>query len=191
MTIKIHHDPSPESPREWNNLGTLVCSHRKYDLSDVPFPQAGEYGSLLADFKAYLKSQSLTIDDVIYTPVYMYDHSGIILSSTPFSCKWDSGQVGFNYITKQQVRTEYSVKRISPKLNQIVINSLNAELAVYSDYVEGNCYGFVITDSDDNHTDSCWGFYGALDKVKQQMREHIDSGLWEQLNSIDYSDIIY
>lgn len=157
MTIKIHHDPSPEAPREWDNLGTLVCSHRKYDLSDVPFPQAGENGSFLTDFKAYLKSESLTIDDVIYTPVYMYDHSGITLSSIPFSCRWDSGQIGFNYTTKQKVRTEYSVKRISPKLNQIIIDNLNAELAVYSDYVEGNCYGFVITDSDDNHVDSCGG----------------------------------
>lgn len=191
MTIQIHHDLYAESPRGWNNLGTLVCSHRRYDLSDVPFPQAGENGSLLTDFKAYLKSQSLTIDDVIYTPVYMYDHSGIALSSTPFSCRWDSGQIGFNYTTKQKVRTEYSVKRISPKLNQIIIDNLNAELAVYSGYVNGNCYSFVITDSDDNYVESCGGFYGDLDDVKQQMREHIDSDLWEQLSAIDYDDVVY
>ena len=191
MKIEIHHDPYAGSPREWDNLGILICSHRKYDLSDVPFPQAGENGSLLADFKAYLKSQSLTINDVIYTPVYMYDHSGIALSSTPFGCRWDSGQIGFNYTTKQKVRTEYSVKRISPKLNQIIIDNLNTELAVYSDYVEGNCYGFVITDSDDNHVDSCWGFYGGLDNVKQQMRGYIVSDLWEQLDAIDYDDVVY
>lgn len=191
MTIQIHHDQSPESPRNWDNLGTLVCSHRRYDLSDVPFPQAGENGSLLADFQAYLKSQSLTINDIIYTPVHMYDHSGIALQSTPFSCRWDSGLVGFNYVTKQRIRTEYSVKRISSKLNQTIHGILDAELAVYSDYIEGSCYGFIITDLDDNHVDSCWGFIGDLDEVKLQMREHIDSELWEQLNAITYNDIIY
>lgn len=35
------------------------------------------------------------------------------------------------------------------------------------------------------------GFYGALDEVKLQMCAHINTELWEQLNSIDYSDIIY
>ena len=28
-TIKIFHDPDPESPREWSNLGTLICWHRR------------------------------------------------------------------------------------------------------------------------------------------------------------------
>ena len=30
--IKIYHDPDSESPREWCNLGTLICWHRRYRL---------------------------------------------------------------------------------------------------------------------------------------------------------------
>ena len=33
-TIKIYHDPDAESPREWSNLGTLICWHRRYRLGD-------------------------------------------------------------------------------------------------------------------------------------------------------------
>ena len=191
MTIKIYFDEFAESPREWSPLGTLVCSHRKYDLSDVPFPQAGEHGSLLADFKEYLKTISLTLNDIIYTPVYMYDHSGIALSSTPFSCKWDSGLLGYHYVSKSTIHTEYSVKRISPKLHKSIISVLDAELEVYNHYVQGNCYEFRIFDSEDEFVDSCGGFIGDLDDVKQQMYEHVDSTLWKQLNNIDYSDIVY
>lgn len=191
MNIKFYFDEFAESPREWSPLGTLVCSHHKYDLSDVPFPQAGEHGSLLEDFKEYLKTLSLTLNDIIYTPVCLYDHSGIALSSTPFSCKWDSGLIGYNYVSKSAVRADYKVKRITQKLQDTVISVLNAELEKYNHYIQGNCYEFRIYDNEDGFIESCGGFIGDLDDVKQQMREHIDKSLWEQLDNIDYSDLIY
>lgn len=32
--IEIVGDPDPESPREWDNLGTMTCLHSRYDLGD-------------------------------------------------------------------------------------------------------------------------------------------------------------
>lgn len=181
MTIKIYFDEFAESPREWGTLGTLVCSHHRHDFSDVPFPQAGEYGSLLADFKEYLKTLSLTLNDIIYTPVYMYDHSGIALSSTPFSCKWDSGLIGYNYVSKSAVRADYKVKRITPKLHKSIISVLDAELEVYNHYVQGNCYEFRIFDSRGEFVDSCGGFIGSIDSIMISMKEHVPTELWDKL----------
>lgn len=43
-TIKIEHDPDPENPREWGNLGIMVCWHRRYKLGDVqPKGDAEDY----------------------------------------------------------------------------------------------------------------------------------------------------
>ena len=33
-TIKIIHDPDPQSPRDYDNLGMMCCWHRRYTLSD-------------------------------------------------------------------------------------------------------------------------------------------------------------
>lgn len=33
-TIKIYHDEDAESPRDWDNLGEMVCFHRRYNLGD-------------------------------------------------------------------------------------------------------------------------------------------------------------
>lgn len=181
MNIKIYFDEFAESPREWSPLGTLVCSHRKYDLSDVPFPQAGEYGSLLADFKEYLKTLSLTLNDIIYTPVYMYDHSGIALSSTFFPIDWDLGLIGYNYVSKSTIRTEYAVKRISSKLYDSIISILDAELEVYNQYIQGNCYEFRIYDNEDEFVDSCGGFIGSIDSIMISMKEHVPTELWDKL----------
>lgn len=191
MTISIHQDEYSESPREWNNLGTIVASHHRYNLSDVPFPQAGNNGSLLKDFSAYLEDEhSLTLKDVIYLPVYLYDHSGISINSTGFLCSWDSGQVGFIYVTKQQAYSNYSVKRINSALLAHITARLNAELESYDHYISGNCYEYRIYD-DEELVDACSGFLGDFDDVKKQMRGYIGEPLWEQLDAINYDDIVY
>jgi hypothetical protein len=33
-TIEIKHDDDPMSPREWDNMGTMSCFHKRYDLGD-------------------------------------------------------------------------------------------------------------------------------------------------------------
>jgi hypothetical protein len=32
--LELHHDESPESPREWDNMGTMAFFHQRYDLGD-------------------------------------------------------------------------------------------------------------------------------------------------------------
>lgn len=34
LTVRIIHDSDYESPREWDNIGTMVCWHSKYNLGD-------------------------------------------------------------------------------------------------------------------------------------------------------------
>lgn len=42
----------------------------------------------------------------IILPLYLYDHGGITISTRPFSCPWDSGQVGYIYASKDKFRKE-------------------------------------------------------------------------------------
>ena len=30
--LEIYFDSSPQNPRNWDNLGTMVCLHRRYSL---------------------------------------------------------------------------------------------------------------------------------------------------------------
>ena len=36
-------------------------------------------------------------------PIFMYDHSGIVLNTSAFSCPWDSGWLGWTYITPENL----------------------------------------------------------------------------------------
>lgn len=164
-SIKIYHDDDAENPRDWDNLGTLICGHSRYQLGDKHSFQGGR--EFLLDLLDLDCPSSLDVDQLvtraersaIILPVYLYDHSGLAMNTTGFHCPWDSGQVGFIYVTTANVRKEYSVKRVSPKLREKVAGHLRQEVKTFSDYLSGAVYGYVV-EKDDEEIDSCWGFIG-------------------------------
>ena len=156
--IEIIPDESPESPREWDNLGTMVCFHNRYNLGDEHDYRHQDYTGWEDMKKAIIKNE----DVGVILPLYLYDHSGITMSTERFSCPWDSGQIGWIFISKEKMRTEYSYKRVSKKLKSRVAGYLRGEVKVYDQYLTGDVYGYRITDTEtDEEVDSCWGFYGS------------------------------
>jgi len=153
ITVNIYPDDLNESPREWDNLGTMVCFHGRYNLGDKHNYQSPE------DLNRYV-----TNENCVSLPLYLYDHSGITISTSPFSCPWDSGQVGIIFISHENIRKEYSVKRITKKVREKVIKYLIGEVKTYDDFLTGSVYGFnaTLTDKDGEEIaeDSCWGYYG-------------------------------
>jgi len=171
IEFEIEQDEYPESPREWGNLGTFIMQHGNYEFGDRIFEINGNGISFEDDFKYHLHTvYDCSLDDVIYLPVYMYNHSGITISTTPFSCKWDSGQIGYIYAVKDDIRKEYNVKRISPKLREQTLSILRAEIQTLDQYLIGDIYGFNI-EYDDGSNNSCWGFYGNNPKTND-MYDH-------------------
>lgn len=167
--LEIHADESPESPRNWDNLGKMICHHNHYSLGDKHNINPKDYNSLAELTKAIKRIE----DAVIMIPMYMYDHSGITIRTTPFECRWDSGQIGFIIASGKKIREEFGVKRISPKLKAKVTKLLEAEVEVYNQYVTGDVYGFKMF-VDDVETDACWGFFGN-DVKTNGVLDHINN----------------
>ena len=156
MRIGIFIDNYPESPRDWDNLGTMVCFHGRYNLGDDHNYSQNNYDS----WEELEKDLVNTENTAIILPLYLYDHSGLLISTTPFSCRWDSGQVGFIFISKEKIREEYSVKRITKKLIEKVESYLINEVETYNQYLSGDVYKLEIIDDDDEVVDFYGTFYG-------------------------------
>jgi len=163
--IKIFNDESPESPRtSMDNLGTMICFHRRYNLGDKHDYNQNDYSGWEEQRKSIEKNE----DTCVILPLYLYDHSGITISTSPFSCRWDSGQIGWVFVSKKKVRKEYGVKRITQELIEKVTKVLEGEVETYDQYLTGDIYGYEIvevTKCDHGHEhetfkDSCWGYYG-------------------------------
>ena len=124
--LKIIRDTDPADPREWDNLGTMVCFHSRYNLGDEqPRSDPNEWlrelacdlDDSLADrleywengngWRALMNASRTPSDDadakieaaiwkvldaqVVMLPLYLYDHGGLTMNTSAFSCPWDSG----------------------------------------------------------------------------------------------------
>jgi hypothetical protein len=170
--LKVLHDSSADSPRNWDNLGKMICFHRGYDLGDKHNYNADDYNSWGEMEKAIIKEEN----PAVILPLYMYDHSGISISTSPFGCRWDSGQIGFVLVSKKQALEEFGGVRVSSKKKVKIESIIEAEVETYTQYVEGEVYGFQIVDEDNEVIDSCYGFYGT-DFATNGMLDYIDHTL--------------
>ena len=178
-TVTIEPEEYPTNPRDCDNLGTMSCSHSRYILGDEQIDDAIDWLQSMIDmseeslerlaYKHKVPIYSETILDLLYDrmdedyiimSLYLYDHSGITMSTTPFACGFDSGRVGFIWISLEQVRQDYGVQRISKKLRAKVIDILKSEVETYDMYLRGDVYRYTFTDPSGSELDSCGGFYG-------------------------------
>lgn len=233
-----------EDPRNWDNLGTMVCFHKRYDLGDKhdyrshrdfleslvtevcefndeallklleekfgelyelkydeekwiicergyeieEYDTQEEAEERLQEIKEELFEQKLYyldwLDDdelmfiieqnAVILPLYLYDHSGLIIRTYPFSCPWDSGQVGWIYATHEKIKEEFG--KINEETLKKTEEILRTEVKEYNHYINGDVYGYVLqrikvcpqcNQEVIEEIDSCFGFYGDWDDLKE------------------------
>ncbi len=167
--IKIYQDEDALDPREqFDPFGEMVCFHPNYSLGDKHDFSGSE------DLMEFLKEEK-----AIYLPLYLYDHSGISMSTSrgyPFNCPWDSGQVGVIYVTRNDARKEYPKGNYKDK----VLTVMEGEVETYNSYISGDVFGWVIEDRNGEDLDSCWGYYGhkemnfMIDTAKAEVDSRIE-----------------
>lgn len=131
----IGQDFDVESPREWRQA-TMALFHNRYRLPNESDLQAENFRSW--------DEMSDAIDSN-YLPVYMYDHSGLWVSTEPFFCPWHSGQVGFIFGTDDAV--------------------LKQEVETFNQYLQGDIWYYIC-----DNGESCGGIYG-YDECERQAKE--------------------
>lgn len=162
--ISIEQEDYVENPREWyDHIGKMICWHRRYNLGDK------HYYTDPTDFTDDIKES-----ENIILPIYLYDHSGISISTSSFHDVWDSGQVGFIYMTKTRAENEWGDCSLEEREKR-AIKCLESEVEEYDQYLRGDVYCFTIsTRRGCSIVDSCGGFYG-FDHCIESAKESIDS----------------
>ena len=160
--LEIWHDDSPESPRTWDNVGTMAIFHKCYRFGDEVLFSSD-------DFQGWDEMENYITDTLgakVCLPIFMYDHSGVTIKTGPFSCGWDSGKVGFIYATEEKITETWG--ECTPATIQLATQRLEGEVETMDQYLQGEVYGFklikpsLLDDPElDAEEDSCWGFFGS------------------------------
>jgi len=272
----VERDDYPDNPRNWDNIGTMVCFHSKYDLGDKHYYgspaeflldllnnadlggiegaaaredilEAGsgifeevyhfwletqceqdvrdvldflkdecegfsmesigrflarENWDLFIDCVSWLSPSDIEVNELydlvratnqyVIIPLYLYDHSGITISTRPFSCPWDSGQVGWIYAPKDTFRkaTGYSEDDLFS-----AEGILKDEVREYDMYLRGEVYRYALyellkCDScghvEENIIDSCGGFYvESIADLKEQIAWYLGDEFSELIDALE------
>jgi hypothetical protein len=178
LSVRIEQDPEPPNPREFDNLGTMVCLHGRYTLGDPHDYRAGNHSGW-DDLEQHLLRDH---PGAVLLPLYMMDHSGLTISTSDAvfrACDpqaWDWGRVGLIFASAEDIRAEHGVRRISRKLRERVEDLLRAEVGEYDKFLRGDCYAFTIQDASGEVLDSCGGYFG-LDQVVGDARSAAEARL--------------
>ena len=155
MAIRICYDENAESPREWDNVGTIYSNHWDYNPDGHKIDEIeNEEGELVSG----------ELDRrFIWLPIYCYEHGGLTVSTKrdyPYNDGWDSGLFGIIAVEKERVRKDWGWEAITKERREQILRSLEGEIETFDSYCRGEVYGFVIEDEDGEHIDSCYGYYG-------------------------------
>ena len=151
-----------------NKSGLDLSNHRNW--------KGGEYGEAapiyVPDFLRWIDNdQSADYDeegmfqdfcrDYIWKRIYLYNHSGITISETPFADPYDSGPAGIAFIHKDSVYETWKVDDSASvvELMKPANNYLKSCIQGLDDFLTGNVHYFTVLCSDEDAM-SVGGFTG-------------------------------
>ena len=169
--LEIFVDEDPTSPREWDNLGTIIAYHPDYILGDKQM----DLQTAQNECKKHIKTAYVAL------PLYMLEHSGTWLSTETFVSDpqgWDTSAVGMIYCTKSEAKKMLQVDTLKSSDKKRVEQILKEEVEECGEYLNGDVYGYSLsTVSKCNQgmehlhlVDSCGGYYGqeGIDSILVQ-----------------------
>jgi hypothetical protein len=163
--LKVVQDESPESPREWDNVTTMVCIGKYGYLGDKH-----EYKRDNFDSWEELKEQICEDYNVfMIKPLYVYEHGGITISTSPNSCRFDTSFVGFIFIEEKNWISMMGedMDRSDERLERII----DGDIETYDKYLQGEVYQYEVYEVEEcslGHThktyvEGCGGYFDEED----------------------------
>lgn len=169
---------------------------------DICIKDDYSYEKVSEDTIVYSVLDSLTISEcqtllkpyAEWLSLWLYDHSGITIScgsSNPYSCPWDSGQVGYIVALKDKVVSAFMLDPNNDDCwREKAAIVMRGEVKEYDQFISGEVYGYKVfefiddgtEDGDWDEVESCYGFYGD-DLEKNGILDSVGCNLQNALNT--------
>jgi hypothetical protein len=153
--VRLHYDPHPTSPEDWDAEGKLYSlgrRHANYDPDEV---------------------RRIVESGADHVPLSCYEHGGVVwavMGELPAMCRdpWDS--VDFAGVWVPDKHLLEMARNYGGRTRQLALRKWARQfLENYNDYANGRVYGYQVVELvacahcgqvEERDVDSCWGFYG-------------------------------
>lgn len=155
--LKVFQDNFADNPRDWDNVSTIWCWKRGYQIGDKvsgdiyenlenlcrEYTDMSENKILDSDISNML-SELQKSDNLVIIPINCYDHSGISISTSsgfPYNDRWDGGMIGFAFIDKDTASKNFiNFNEVDWKERAKKI--IDGEVETLNQYIDGDVYRY-------------------------------------------------
>src|SRR5690606_35580578 len=96
----------------------------------------------------------------------------------PFHCPWDSGQIGFIFVTVKKALEWFGWKRLSRKrIEETLTKALVNEVKEYHAFVSGEVYRYVIKNEFEDIIEYGDEFYSSDPVMEEECRKSMEEEL--------------
>lgn len=136
-TIEVHYDENVSCEDQLSDDVHVWCWHRRVSIGEKPPCERDEA-------EETIRAEH---PGAVILPIFAYEHGGIALSTGAFSCRWDSGQIGWIWSEGQQDET--------------VLRSIVEAL---DNVMQGATFGYIVKNPEGETIDECWGIVGREER---------------------------
>ncbi len=141
-TIEVRQAYDVQDPFEGGKLGRFAFFDRTRAYENETDLSSDDFDSW-EEMQEHIESKR-GLDAPVCVPVYIYRHSGDALSLTPFSCTWDSGQLGFALASRQEIRDWLDCKYVRQDKIERADEIVRAQVETLAKHVSGEVYDWHI-----------------------------------------------
>jgi hypothetical protein len=167
LDVEIFYDTDSEGPDSWEDDAMFLVG---FNRREFWVQRKGFELETVRNLLNGCKDEDGEVDDeakAIEAKYYVfgleaYIHSGVALylsGGCGVDRQWDVSQVGAVFIQKSEFKTEEGARLCAKSL-----------LKTWNDYLSGQVFGYIVKDTDGEHLDSCWGFYGTDHVIEEAKR---------------------
>lgn len=147
VTLKIIADPDSESPISEEEDAVIFAVYHNRRINPAAAHGLGDAEA----GKAFEAEHAGEGSAYAVFPLFAYEHGNIlykVAESNPFACQWDSGRIGFIALKRED-------------FGPYLLKYAQGIAKSYTDWTNGNVWGYVVEDAEGDTLDSCWGFIGS------------------------------
>lgn len=172
--LVIKHDSDSDSPREWDNLGYFIIISSRMSSPDQPkggdiYDIVKSSGDDAENQKDHIRIIKERIEDetkegkvlAIY-PVTKHEHGNVVFKLGN-AHGFDDSNNGFYIVTEKSAKNTGVKRSQFEKIAQV-------ELETYTQWCNGEVYGYELYNLNGELENSCYGFY-SLSDIKNDLPE--------------------
>lgn len=149
-TLNVWLDTTPTSPREWSETVLFFFDNKwRGDKKEYNFMDSVE------DTAEYIAEHP----NDVFLPIYIGQYETLSSEAPRYALnQYETEPDGYLWLTEQQVEEFYGEH--TPETVQQAQKLLVSELTEYNHYLQGEVFGYTVTDSNGTEVDALWGHYG-------------------------------